>query len=601
MASSETVGEFLIKMGVDADGVDRKVNDVVNNIGNSINNFVTGVLAPAMAGLASFNFVQSFADEITQVDRLSESLGVNIEQLSAWRTAAEMAGVEADEVGEIFADFNDWMVDAKFNEGGAMYTDFISKGLLPAVTDANGELKKTEDYILEFADALHNMDQAQASGIARQIGLSDLKTATWLQQGGDAIREQLNLAKEIGTFTEKDAAAAREYTFTMNMLTHSLKMAALPVFRLLVPLFGKVADVMQTFTEKINNFFSSFKDMGAIGASIARQINLALSYLSKNIMAFAPLLAGVGLMKLIGIFKNMATAIKKASIVARAFILSPWGIVLTSLLAIGIVVQEFIKWLNGGDSALSSFFETLFGDTENAKNILDNVYNGFMDIVSKFEDNFSQLIPRFEELGQALLNLFNKIVDSEGFSLFVDVIISVIGFITTAIASFVNFLADNSNEIASIVDFIIGVFIGIVDVITYVVEAINSGISSAIEIFNTLGAVIEQIGNTISTIFNTMAGAFNSFVSAVSSGASLIVGSIQGILDKLAELASNSLLGKILGSVGGSIYGALNNISNSIDNSTTTTNYDNKKISIQNIYPGVGNGLDYKQGVQAYL
>lgn len=94
------------------------------------------------------------------------------------------------------------------------------------------------------------MDKAQASGIARQIGLSDLKTATWLQQGGDAIREQLNLAKEIGTFTEKDAAAAREYTFTMNMLTHSLKMAVLPVFRLLVPLFGKVADVMQAFTEK---------------------------------------------------------------------------------------------------------------------------------------------------------------------------------------------------------------------------------------------------------------------------------------------------------------------------------------------------------------
>lgn len=600
MASSETVGEFLIKMGIDADGVDRKVNDVVNNIGNSINNLVTGVLAPAMAGLASFDFVQSFADEITQVDRLSESLGVNIEQLSAWRTAAEMAGVEADEVGEIFADFNDWMVDAKFNEGGAMYTDFISKGLLPAVTDANGELKKTEDYILEFADALHKMDKAQASGIARQIGLSDLKTATWLQQGGDAIREQLNLAKEIGTFTEKDAAAAREYTFTMNMLAHSLKMAVLPVFRLLVPLFGKVADVMQAFTEKINTFFSSFKDMGVIGASISRQINLALSSLYKNIMAFAPLLAGVGLMKLIGIFKSMATAIKTASIVARAFILSPWGIVLTSLLAIGVAVQEFIKWLNGGDSALSSFFETLFGDTENAKNILDNVYNGFMDIVSKFEDNFSQLIPRFEELGQALLNLFNKIVDSEGFSLFVDVIISVIGFITTAIASFVNFLADNSNEIASIVDFIIGVFIGIVDVITYVVEAINSGISSAIEIFNTLGAVIEQIGNTISTIFNTMAGAFNSFVSAVSSGASSIIGSINEILGKLAELASNSLLGKILGSVGGSIYGALNNISNSIDNSTTTTNYDNKKISIQNIYPGVGNYLDPMQGARSY-
>ncbi|WP_417089147.1 hypothetical protein [Megamonas funiformis] len=600
MASSETVGEFLIKMGVDADGVDRKVNDVVNNIGNSINNFVTGVLAPAMAGLASLDFFKTMSDDIVQADRLSESLGMNIEKFSAWQNAAELAGVEAEEVASLFSDMNDWKLDFDLNDSGPL-KDFIDNGLISGVRDANGEMKKTEDYILEIADALAKMDKEQANGLLVQMGVSDLNMVAWLQQGGDAIREQLELMKKFGTYSEEDAKMATEFSMSIKLLSMGFKKSMLPLFHLLAPILTQIAKKFGDLSAEIQNFIPKIEDISSAGENVAQNVQQAFSVLYNNIMAFAPLLAGVGLMKLIGIFKSMATSIKKASIVARAFILSPWGIALTSLLAIGVAVQEFMKWLNGGDSALSSFFETLFGDTENAKNILDNVYNGFMDIVSKFEDNFSQLIPRFEELGQALLNLFNKIVDSEGFSLFVDVIISVIGFITTAIASFVNFLADNSNEIASIVDFIIGVFIGIVDVITYVVEAINSGITSAIEIFNTLGAVIEQIGNIISTIFNTMAGAFNSFVSSVSSGAGLIVGSIQGILDKLAELASNSLLGKILGSVGGSIYGALNNISNSIDNSTTTTNYDNKKISIQNIYPGIGNGIDYKQGVQAYL
>lgn len=600
MASSETVGEFLIKMGVDADGVDRKVNDVVNNIGNSINNFVTGVLAPAMAGLASLDFFKTMSDDIVQADRLSESLGMNIEKFSAWQNAAELAGVEAEEVASLFSDMNDWKLDFDLNDSGPL-KDFIDNGLISGVRDANGEMKKTEDYILEIADALAKMDKEQANGLLVQMGVSDLNMVAWLQQGGDAIREQLELMKKFGTYSEEDAKMATEFSMSIKLLSMEFKKSMLPLFHLLAPILTQIAKKFGDLSAEIQNFIPKIEDISSAGENVAQNVQQAFSVLYNNIMAFAPLLAGVGLMKLIGIFKSMATSIKKASIVARAFILSPWGIALTSLLAIGVAVQEFMKWLNGGDSALSSFFETLFGDTENAKNILDNVYNGFMDIVSKFEDNFSQLIPRFEELGQALLNLFNKIVDSEGFSLFVDVIISVIGFITTAIASFVNFLADNSNEIASIVDFIIGVFIGIVDVITYVVEAINSGITSAIEIFNTLGAVIEQIGNIISTIFNTMAGAFNSFVSSVSSGAGLIVGSIQGILDKLAELASNSLLGKILGSVGGSIYGALNNISNSIDNSTTTTNYDNKKISIQNIYPGIGNGIDYKQGVQAYL
>lgn len=635
---ADTVGEFLIKLGLDANGLDKQLNSVVGNVKSGLSNLMSGVVGPALAGLAGAGFVQSFADEITQVSSLSDALGVNIETLSAWRTAAEMAGVEADEVGEIFADFNDWMVDAKFNEGGAMYTDFISNGLLPAVTDANGEMKKTEDYILEFADALHNMDQAQASGIARQIGVSDLKTATWLQQGGDAIRRQLELAKEIGTFTEEDALAAKEYSMSVTVLTHSIKMGLLPIFRAIVPTLTNIAKGFRELVKQVEPSISSFgKTLGDVFTQASSIVGSAFKILADNIIAIVPLLAGLRVMKLVSVFKNMAVAIKTASIAAKAFIFSPWGVVLTALLAIGFAIQEFIKWLNGGDSALSSFFETLFGDTENAKNILDNVYNGFMDIVSKFEDNFSQLIPRFEELGQALLNLFNKIVDSEGFNLFVGVIISVIGFITTAIASFVNFLADNSNEIASIVDFIIGVFIGIVDVITYVVEVVNSGITSAIEIFNTLGTVcnevvnfiaelvgylvdtisggissiinllyslmdvVTSVGGFISGIFNSMASAFSSFVSSVISGASSVIGSIQGILNKLAELASNSLFGKILGSVGGSIYGAISRINNTDNSSTVNTSNSNNTTNTYNYYGnGSGLGIDFRQGGLGY-
>ena len=278
---ADTVGEFLIKLGLDANGLDKQLNSVVGNVKNGLSNLMSGVVGPALAGLAGAGFVQSFADEITQVSSLSDALGVNIETLSAWRTAAEMAGVEADEVGEIFADFNDWMVDAKFNEGGAMYTDFISNGLLPAVTDANGEMKKTEDYILEFADALHNMDQAQASGIARQIGVSDLKTATWLQQGGDAIRRQLELAKEIGTFTEEDALAAKEYSMSVTVLTHSIKMGLLPIFRAIVPTLTNIAKGFRELVKQVEPSISSFgKTLGDVFTQASSIVGSAFKILA---------------------------------------------------------------------------------------------------------------------------------------------------------------------------------------------------------------------------------------------------------------------------------------------------------------------------------
>lgn len=599
---ADTVGEFLIKLGLDANGLDRQLNSVVGNVKSGLSNLMGGVVGPALAGLATGSFVQSFADEITQVSSLSDALGVNIETLSAWRTAAEMAGVEADEVGEIFADFNDWMVDAKFNEGGAMYTDFIQKDMLPSVTDANGEMKKTEDYILEFADALHNMDPEEASGIARQIGISDLKTAAWLQQGGDAISRQLDLAKEIGTFTEEDALAAQEYSMSMTVLTHSIKMGALPIFRAIVPI---LTDIAKGFRELVRNIEPSISYFGKMLGDVFTQISVtgaqALEFLSKHIIALTPLLAGLAGNKLAGVFADMATSIKQVVTIARAFIFSPWGAVLTALIAIGVVIEQFIEWLNGGDSALSEFFEAIFGNADNAKSILEDIYNGFMDIVAKFQDSFSELfselIPHFEELGEALMRLFSAISESGGFDLLLSVfglllsvVVKVLGAISSAIVSFVGFLADNSGVIAEIIGFIIDVITSIVDVVTYVVEAISSAINALISIFVTLSAVVEQVGSTIMSIFNGISSAFSSLVGAVTSGASSIISSIQGILSNLAELASNSLLGKVIGSVGGSIYGAISRIGNT-DNSSTVNTTNSNNTTNNNYYSYGGNGF----------
>lgn len=573
---ADTVGEFLIKLGLDADNIDKQLNNVIDNVRGGLSNLMTGVVAPALAGLASGELVQQFADDITQVDKLSKSLGMSVEQLSAWRTAAEMAGVEANEVGEIFADFNDWMVDAKFNEGGAMYTDFIQNGLLPAVTDANGEMKKTEDYILEFADALHKMDPAQASGIARQIGLSDLQTASWIQQGGDAIRRQLELAKEIGTYTQEDAQAASEFTMSIKILTHSVRMMLLPVFRALVPI---LTNVSKLFTEA-----------------------------SKHATALIPVLSGIGIavgVRMAGGFLAVAKSIKTAALAAKAFIFSPWGAVLMALLAIGLVLEDFLVWLDGGESAWGEYYEKIFGSTENAKKIISN----FVDTVTnevEFLSNFIKEHWDFIKWGAGLIagssiiiNIFGAISkaikaisETKAFQILSKSIVRLIGFLfrfrqTLTIVSvamrllgasmgplglaltiiiplviehweelkeyfsnFANGISAISNQLGDIWN-ILGEIVN--SVCNSISEAITAAGDTINTIFTAVGNTITQIGNVIQMIFNAMANAFNTFVSAVSSGASTIIGWITNILNKLAELASNSLLGKIVGSIGGGV------------------------------------------------
>ena len=351
------VDEFLIGIGVDPSKVEKGINTVVDNIRSGLTSAITGVVVPALAGLASGEIVQQFSDEIVQVDRLSKSLGMNIEQLSAWRTAAGQAGVEADEVGELFADINDWMVDADQNQSGAMY-EYIEKGMLPSVRDVNGEMKKTENYILEMADAFKKMDPAQASGIARQIGISNLQVAQWIQQGGDALQEQLAQAKALGTFTDEDAQAAKEFNASVMTLQHSFQMMLLPVFRASAPILTKIA--------------TGFRDV------------------SKHIAVFLPFIAaaGVKIAILMSGINNLGGSITKLGAKFKAawkFLMGPWGAILFALLAIGLILDDFLTWLEGGESKFGEFYDSIFGGAENAKKWLAQVGEKIKEIGAVLE------------------------------------------------------------------------------------------------------------------------------------------------------------------------------------------------------------------------
>ena len=115
----DIIETFGIMIDVDGKNVDRELSSVVGNVKNKLSDLMLNVVTPVITGLASGQLVQQFTDEILQVDRLSKTLGVNIEQLQAWQGAAEAAGVAADEVGELFADLNDWMIDSAVNDSGA--------------------------------------------------------------------------------------------------------------------------------------------------------------------------------------------------------------------------------------------------------------------------------------------------------------------------------------------------------------------------------------------------------------------------------------------------------------------------------------------------
>ena len=336
--ADKVIDRFFIALGLDTKDVEKGINNTVTTVKGGLKNLLVGAVMPALGALATGELVQQFTAEITQVDRLSKSLGMNIEQLQAWRGAAEMAGVEADEVSELFADLNDWMVDAAQNQSGAMY-EYIEKGWLPAVQKANGEMKSTEQYALELADALKALGEQQGSGVARQIGISNANMAAFLQRGSADISKSIAQAKEMGVYTAEDAKAARELDANMKSLAHSLRMMLLPVFRILAPAMTMVANGMQA--------------------------------MSKHSVVLIPLLTVIAAILAKMAYTYMVDLAKNA----LKFLASPWGILLAALVGIGLLLEDFIVWLDGGESAFGEFYEEIFGGAEEAKKTLTELWN----------------------------------------------------------------------------------------------------------------------------------------------------------------------------------------------------------------------------------
>lgn len=375
MAQGNVIDRFFIALGLDTKDVEKGIQSTVDTVKGGLKELLVGAVMPAVGALASGALVQQFTDEITQVDRLSKSLGVNIEQLQAWQGAAQNAGVQADEIGEIFADLNDWMIDAAVNGSGAL-NEFIEKGLLPSVTDANGAMKTTEQYAMDLADAFAAMDKQSATGIGRQIGISNAGMVAFLQQGSASISAQMQQIKQLGVYTEQDAKAAQEFAAASRDLFRALKMMLLPVYRILAPILTTFAEIMQEMT--------------------------------KHTAAFIPVLVGVGALLATMVYPWLV----KTAAAAAAFIASPWGILITALTAIGLLLDDFVTWLEGGESAFGDFYESIFGDAENVKKTIDEFVTNAKAAFDDFKDIVAGMVDDIAAAFEIVRQIFNGFVNN---------------------------------------------------------------------------------------------------------------------------------------------------------------------------------------------
>lgn len=192
----------------------RQIESVVDKASAAI-----GALGVAGFLTAKVMKMQEVIDTQDHINKLSQRVGVAVEDLSGMRFAADLAGVEIESLGTSLQKLNVNMADAL--AGGEKSKVFEVIGI--SAKDSSGRLKSARDVMLEVADKFAVMqDGAAKTAIAVEIfGKSGAAMIPMLNGGAEALRQMDADAKKLGLTFGDDAAKASE-AFNDNLRTLQL-------------------------------------------------------------------------------------------------------------------------------------------------------------------------------------------------------------------------------------------------------------------------------------------------------------------------------------------------------------------------------------------
>lgn len=364
---------MVIALGLDPRGVKQGMNQAEGMIQSGlskIGNLVKNIAAPIAGAFAASELFNSYVNGATALDRLSKSLGMDIERLQEWQGAARTAGVEAEEVGNIFRDMNDYLTDATRFDSGPLKEIAAQLGI--SLTDVNGAARNSEAVLLDLADAFQTVGAQEATGYGMQLSF-DPGMIALLQQGRDALEELFREQRELGIYTKQDAEIAKTFNRELGDLWQSMKAGSAIVLRMIVPAMTKMIDWIERgvkFIREHETFVEAF-----------------FITLSTAITAFAlPALAKLA----------VATAT------------NPFTLLIAGAAALALALEDLYVWMNGGEAALGDFwgrFGTPEEVKENVEDFLQILKNVGSYLVDTYEKHWKTQIQLMLAAGKELLNI----------------------------------------------------------------------------------------------------------------------------------------------------------------------------------------------------
>ena len=371
------IDALLVTLGLDTKEVDQGVDQATNKLEG-----LAATAAKALAVVGAVMAIKSMAMEyIAAADaagKLSDALGVDIEDMQAWSEAAGRAGGSVEGFQNSVAGLNQKLVEFAATGEGEVKKIFGVLGM--AAKDAQGKVRPTLDVMLDLADKFQGMSKAESLGLGQKLGL-DKGTIMLLQSGRKAVEDLVKRQKELGVYTKRDAEIASKANDALADMGQGWRSFSAILMRVVVPCITFVAEVITdlvAWLRENETFVLAF--LGVFAAIIMAKVLPALiAWGAANIAALWPILLIIGAVAL-----------------------------LSGLIA--LLIDDYLVWAETGESEIGALWEPI--------------------------DQLVQAVKELWEAGSPLIGLFldfGKVLAAVGFDLVIVALQTIVDWIGTLI------------------------------------------------------------------------------------------------------------------------------------------------------------------------
>ena len=341
--NADTIKDFLVSLGFDIDQAGANKFEAVLK-GVTANVLKVGAVVEG-AALSIVGFTTQIANGLDKIYWASQRTGASVQGIKALGYAASQTGASAESAMSSLEGLAGFMRSNPGAEG------FLNR-LGVQTRDASGKMRDTAAIFTGVGQKLNNMPYYRAKQYAQMLGI-DENTLMAMRRGmGQLSSEYALTAKRIGFNAESAAKQSNIFMTSMRNLTMTLGQAKDKIGSNLA---GGLAGSIDNFRRQI---LDNWPKIEAVITKITKGILWAGDAITRVLWRTGQAVEGViawfkklnpATQQLIALFSGLLVAWR---LLNTAFMSSPLGMITTLIIALGLLLDDYQTWKEGGKSLI---------------------------------------------------------------------------------------------------------------------------------------------------------------------------------------------------------------------------------------------------------